>query len=332
MFDVRWERPLHQAGSPSAMAATSRHLVVHERGTRLVSLEPADGSVRWDVPVGTWPRAVVIDGPYCLVLPQNSGRLLCLDIETGDDVWQVEPGSFAGHVVVNEGLVLVGGWRGYTPLSAVDIRTGALCWRAEEYGGTVLPAATEAGFLLGEPGGDSVRLIDRGDGRELATWSLPEPLVGPDIGAAFRADDDGGFLARCGDRLVVRIALSETKAETVARAERDLTASAVGLCGGLLWLAERRGGYTVVDASDGAERWSIQHDRRFVPSVGSVDGGFVIADEGGLLFRIDMAGAVSERVRITQRIGDLREQVPSRLLLLAKGSLLAVDVRSPGDH
>lgn len=104
---------------------------------------------------------------------------------------------------------------------------------------------------------------------------------------------------------------------------------AVDLCGGLLWLAERRGGYTVVDAPDGAERWRIQHDRRFVPSVASVDGGFAIADESGLLFRIDLGGAVSERVRIAQRIGDLREQVPSRLVLLAKGSLLAVDTRGP---
>ncbi|SDU36303.1 outer membrane protein assembly factor BamB [Amycolatopsis keratiniphila] len=309
------------------MAATARHLVVHERSTRLVGLEPADGSVRWDVPVGTWPRAVVIEQPYCLVLPQNSSRLLCLAVETGEDVWQAEPGSFAGHVVVNEELVLVGGWRGYTPLTAVDLRTGVVRWRAEDRGGTVLPAATETGFLLGQPGGDSVRLIDRADGRELATWSLPEPLVGPDIGPAFRADDDGGFLVRCGDRLVVRIALSEPKAETVVCAEPELAPRAVDLCGGLLWLAERRGGYTVVAASDGAERWRIRHDRRFVASVASVGGGFAIADEDGSLFRIDSTGGVGERVRITQRIRDLRERMPSRLVLLAKGSLLAVDAR-----
>lgn len=314
------------------MAVTARHLVVHERSTRLAGLEPVGGAVRWDVPVGTWPRAVVIEQPYCLVIPQNSGRLLCLDIETGEDLWQMEPGAFAGHVVVNEDLVLVGGWRGYTPLSALDLRTGAVRWRAGEHGSTVLPAATEAGFLVGKPGHESVRLIDRGDGRELATWSLPEPLAGPDIGTAFRAERGGGFLVRCGDRLVVRIALSETKAETVVRAERDLMPGAVDLCGGLLWLAERRGGFTVVDPSDGAGRWRVRHDRRFVPSVASVDGGFAIADEGGSLFRIDLAGAVHERVRITQRIRDVREQAPSRLVLLAKGSMIAVDVRSPGDH
>lgn len=313
------------------MAVTEQHLVVHERNTRLVGLDPVEGSVRWDVPVGTWPRAVVVAEPHCLVIPQNTGGLLCLDVETGEDIWQAEPGSFAGHVVVDEELVLVGGWRGYTPLSAVDLRTGVPRWRAGTHGGTVLPAVTEAGFLLGEPGGDSVRLIDRDDGRELTTWSLPEPLAGPDVGPAFRVEG-GGFLTRCGDRLVVRIVPAEAKAEIVFRAERDLAPRAVDLCGGLLWLAGRRGGYTVVDPSDGAERWRIQHDRRFVASVASVAGGFAIADEGGSLFRIDLAGLVSERARLTQRIRDLREQGPSKFLLLAKGSLLAVDASRPSGH
>ncbi|OXM44399.1 PQQ-binding-like beta-propeller repeat protein [Amycolatopsis alba] len=332
MFDVRWERPLHQAGSPSALAVTARHVVVHERSTRLAGLEPADGSVRWDVGVGTWPRDVVVEGRYCLVIPQNVSRLLCLDVETGEDVWQGEPGSFAGHIAANEDVVLVGGWRGYTPLSAVDLHTGGLLWQAKDRGSTALPAATAAGFLLGEPGGDSVRLIDRRDGRELITWFLPGPLLGPDTGPAFVPDGAGGFLVRCGDRSVVRLCPSERKALTLARAEHDLLPRAVERCGGLVWLAERRGGCTVVDASDGTVRWRIDHDRRFVSSVVSVDGGFAIADEGGLLFRIDQDGAVRERVRITRRIRDLRGQARSGLVLLTKGSLLAVGNGGLDDH
>ncbi|MFK0249860.1 PQQ-binding-like beta-propeller repeat protein [Amycolatopsis azurea] len=332
MFDVRWERPLHQAGSPSAIAVTARHLVVHERSTRLVGLDPSDGSVRWDVPAGTWPRGVVIEGGYCLVIPQNVSRLLCLDVETGEEVWRVEPGSFAGHIAVHDDLVLVGGWRGYTPLSAVDLHTGRLRWRAKDRRATALPAATSDGFLLGEPGGDSVRLIGRGDGRELATWSLPEPLVGPDIGPAFVPDHAGGFLVRCGDRSVVRIRLSARKAETLVRAEHDLAPRAVQRCDGLLWLAEWRGGCTVVDAAEGTARWRIGHDRRLVPSVASTGGGFAIADEGGLMFRIDKDGEVRERVRVTQRIRSLHDQEPSRLVLLTKGSLLAIGKGDRGGH
>ncbi|MFC9252282.1 outer membrane protein assembly factor BamB family protein [Amycolatopsis thailandensis] len=332
MFDVRWERPLHQAGSPCALAATAHHLVVHERSTRVVALDPADGSVRWDVPVGTWPRNLVIEDRFCLVIPQNVRRLLCLDVGTGEDVWQREPGAFAGHVVAHEGLVLVGGWRGYTPLSAVDLRTGDLRWRAKDRRRTALPVATAAGFLVGEPGGESVRLIDRADGRELAEWSFPGPLLGPDAGSAFVPDGSGGVLMRCGDRSVVRIRSSERKAETLFRAEHDLIPRAVERCGGLLWLAHLRGGCTAVDESDGTVRWRIDHDRRFVPSVAPVDGGFAIADEGGTLFRIDHEGAVRERVRITQRIRDLRGQAPSRLVLLTKGTLLAMGNGVLDDH
>jgi len=126
---VAWERQLHQAGSASALAVNTRYLVVHERRTRLVSLDPLDGSVRWDIPIGTWPRAVVISGPHCLVIPQNTGELLCLDLDNGERVWSVGLRGYVGHLVVAGDTVLVGGWRGYTPLHALDVDTGRLRWK-----------------------------------------------------------------------------------------------------------------------------------------------------------------------------------------------------------
>jgi outer membrane protein assembly factor BamB len=57
-----WERNLHQAGHAAGLAATAEHIVVHERRTRLVGLNPLDGAQRWDIPCGTWPRATVIVG------------------------------------------------------------------------------------------------------------------------------------------------------------------------------------------------------------------------------------------------------------------------------
>lgn len=122
---IVWERNLHQAGRDTAVATAPGHLVVHERGTRLVGLDPDDGSVRWDVPVGTWPRDLILAGPYCLVLPQNPSDLLCLDVHTGTLVWRVELARFSGNVVVAGDTVLAGGWRDYTPVRAFDLATGA---------------------------------------------------------------------------------------------------------------------------------------------------------------------------------------------------------------
>lgn len=121
---IVWERDLHQSGRGTAVATAPGHIVVHERRTRLVSLHPDDGSVRWDVPVGTWPRDLLLARSYCLVLPQSPSDLLCLDVHTGALVWRAELAMFTGNVVVTGDTVLAGGWRGYTPVRAFDLATG----------------------------------------------------------------------------------------------------------------------------------------------------------------------------------------------------------------
>jgi outer membrane protein assembly factor BamB len=122
---IVWERNLHQSGRGTKAAIAPGYLVVHERRTRLVSLDPDDGSVRWDVPAGTWPRDLVLAHPYCLVLPQSPSDLLCLDVHTGTLVWRVELATYTGGVSVAGDVVLAGGWRGYTPVRAFDLATGA---------------------------------------------------------------------------------------------------------------------------------------------------------------------------------------------------------------
>ncbi|EFL08387.1 MULTISPECIES: PQQ-binding-like beta-propeller repeat protein [Actinomycetes] len=117
MIEIGWERPLHQRGVASVLAVTRDHLIVHERSTRLVSLDPANGSVRWDAPVGTWPRAIVVAGDRCLVIPRNTPRLSCLDLATGRRLWSADVPAFTGHLAVSANVALVGGWRGIRDLS-----------------------------------------------------------------------------------------------------------------------------------------------------------------------------------------------------------------------
>ncbi|MFG2075148.1 outer membrane protein assembly factor BamB family protein [Nonomuraea maritima] len=92
---TRWERPLHQRPSAGAPAIGEDCVVVHERHTRLVCLDRRYGTPRWDVPVGTWPRAVVIAGDRCLCLSQE-GVLSCIDLATGAVVWRACLPEFSG--------------------------------------------------------------------------------------------------------------------------------------------------------------------------------------------------------------------------------------------
>lgn len=333
MFERRWERPLHQAGSITALAAVSGHVVVHERFSRLVSVAAVDGSLRWDVSVGTWPRSVLIAGGRCFVLPQTphpfSGAylLICLDLRTGQRDWAVEIPRFAGHVVVAESTVLLGGWRGYTPLMALDADTGQLRWQTEHAVHTVLPVPAGDGFLVAEPGSTTVRMVDRGNGGQLSAWTLPHPVVDADLRPVFTAAGAGHFLLRCGSRCVARIALTAATVDEFVRTERLLGAAAPGHVGRLLWLSERGGGgYTVADAETGVVRWRVDLAQGLVGRVAPAGTGCVVAGRRpGFLFRLDHHGEVAERAMVTQRIRGLLPVGPAQVLVMTKGTLLAID-------
>jgi outer membrane protein assembly factor BamB len=302
----------------------------------LVCLDPEDGSVRWDVPTGRRLRAIVVAGQRCLVLPQGADELVCLDLGTGEDVWRAGLRRWTGHLVVDGDVVLVGGWRGYTPLRALDVATGRPLWEAERGVRVVRPAAVGGGFLLGEPGGARVRLIGRRDARELRTWSLPHPLVDHDHEAAFTAVGSGGFLVRCGDDAVVRIEPSAGTAGEVLRAGKPLAPSAPQHVGGVLWLRERGSGFTVADPRDGRVLWRSAVRQAVFGQVVAEDvgdgPGFVLADTSGSLFFVDSGGRVVERVKLAQRIRALRPLGRGRVLAITKGTLLAAGIGADARH
>ena len=82
---VVWERPLHQRGQMRDVMAAGDRVVTHERGTRFVGLDRADGAVVWDVATGTWPRNVALAGDRYLIMPQSPSQLQCFDLGTGTE-------------------------------------------------------------------------------------------------------------------------------------------------------------------------------------------------------------------------------------------------------
>ncbi|WP_370937630.1 PQQ-binding-like beta-propeller repeat protein [Amycolatopsis sp. cg13] len=328
MIEVGWERPLHQRGVASGFAVTNGQVIVHERSTRLVSLDPADGSVRWDVPLGTWPRAVVIVGDRCLAIPQDNPRLSCLDLATGERIWSADVPAVPGHLVVSADVVLVGGWRGYTPLRAFDLATGQLRWETERRIHTVLPVPAGDGFLIGEPAGTRVRLIDRRDGRELSAWRLPQPLADNDAGSVVAEAGPGRFLLRCGPRALAEIVLSSDTVREFVRADADLAAAAPEHAGGLLWMPEVRGGYTVVEPTAGRPLWRVNVGQRLVGDVVPTADGFLAASTDGTLYHLTSDGRLAKRTNVARRILALRGAATDQLFALTKGTLLASTIRN----
>ncbi|MEU6787233.1 PQQ-binding-like beta-propeller repeat protein [Nonomuraea angiospora] len=317
-----WKRHLHQRGSASALAVGEDCIVVHERHTRLVCLNRHDGSVRWDIPMGTWPRNVVIVGDRCLCIAQNNDQLSCVNITTGSLVWCVGLPSFSGHVVATADTVIVGGWRGYTRMAGFNSDDGQPLWQTPRPTDTVLPLPWSSGVLLGS--GAEAWLIDPRSGEELGRWHLPEPLADTDNRPAFTVIDQDRCLAPCGPRSLVCMQLASVHADRLFQHDADLAASAPEFIGGVVLQEERGAGYVAVDPEDGSALWKVDVRQPLAEGVGRDDKGFVMVSRSGVLFRLSSDGILLERSSSAARVTALRDLGSGEMVMITKGTLRVI--------
>ena len=317
-----WERQLHQRGSLSAVAVAENCVVAHERRTRLVCLNRHDGSVRWDIPIGAWPRGLVVAGDRCLCLAEN--QLSCLDLTTGSLVWRVGLPAYSGHVVATSETVIVGGWRRHTPIAGFNLDDGQLLWLTPRPTETVLPLPWGDGVLLGN--GTKAWLIDPREGRELRHWRLPEPLTDTDHRTAFTPIGPDRCLALCGPRSVAVIQLSSDFVSRLFRHDADLTASAAEFMGGVVLLRERGAGYVAVDPEYGSALWNVDIGQPFAEGIALDNEGFVLVSQAGVLFRLRSDGHILERSSSVARVKALLDLGAGEMILVTRGTLRMIVV------
>ncbi|MFG1942562.1 PQQ-binding-like beta-propeller repeat protein [Nonomuraea sp. NPDC048826] len=315
-----WERPLHQHGSLKTVAVTADRVVVHERATRLVCLDRRDGSVRWDVPVGGDLRGIAVAGDRCLVVPYPAARLSCLSLATGAEVWRAPLRSYAGHVVVSGRTVVAGGWRDYSPVAAFDLPDGRPLWSTPRRVETLRPLPWGDALLLGS--GREAWLIDPRDGRELTRLRLPEPVTKLDLSPAFTRIDAERCLVRCGPRSVVCLWPASGRAARFYDHDADLGYRAPACAGGVVWLGTGDAGYVAVDPDAGSVRWSANAGRPFAPGVVCDGEGFVLAGQGGVLFRLGPDGRILDRSwSSARRVAGLLDLGAGEMVMATKGTL-----------
>ncbi|WP_349877165.1 PQQ-binding-like beta-propeller repeat protein [Micromonospora sp. HUAS YX12] len=319
---VRWSRPSHMRGR-QAVAVASGYVVAHERGTRLAGLDAATGAARWDVPLGAWPRAVVVAGDRCWALPQNRDEVDCLDLRTGELVWRTAVPRFTGHLVVAGDTVLVGGWRGYTALRALHRETGTLRFATAARVATLRPVVAGGVVLVGTPDVSELRMLDLGSGAEVRRLALPEPLADSDDRPTLVAVDGDHVLLRCGPGTVWRVHAGSGDGEEFFRAEAGLAPDAPCVTGALAWLRDSLGGLTAVDLTTGGVRRRVGPGDPPVPGVAPAGDCHLVARRSGILLRVDDDG-VHEWATALRRIDSLHALGPGTVLLAGAGGLSAV--------
>jgi outer membrane protein assembly factor BamB len=326
IFQARWRRQLHQHGSSSASggwAATPGLIVVHERSTRLVAVDPRDGAAVWDAPFGTWPRAVVIAGDRCLGIAQNIPSLVCFDLSSGQRVWSADLPGFTGHLVCAGGVALAGGWRGYTPLMAFDLRDGTPLWLTPGPVTSVAPMVVGAHVLLADPATGDIRLIDPLDGSQVNAWTLPEPLASNDSRTMFAMLGTRWVLVAgaSGAQWKIDLDVSGTRLFSTAGAELPGAAAAARVVGSLVWLPATDG-LAAIEPDTGETRHRVRIDNRLAGLI-ETDFGFAAANRTGVLTEIDRDGDICGRLAVDRQISGLYEHETAGALLFGKGTLSA---------
>ncbi|GAB3186690.1 hypothetical protein GCM10027259_51400 [Micromonospora palomenae] len=336
-MEMLWSRPLHVRSSPTAVAATSDSLIVAERHSRLVRLDPSSGAPLWEQRVeDCWGTAVVAE-ERCLYLSQT-GVLHCFDLCSGRRMWSTPGLRFHHYVSVSGTVVVLGGWRGYHPLMRVDLTDGtclagdptfapgiALVWplplRLKPESGSAADAV-----LLASTSQPALRLLDTRTGAELGAWPLPAPVHCPDSGNAYRVGDDGRIVFISGRRTVMAFHPA-SGVEVLWQHERDLPPLPPILSDGTLLLAGASC-VTVVDLVNGGRTEVTSLSPGAACAAVAVPGGALFARTDGDLITIDRVGRLRARVRLPAPIDGLFSGGGSLVHTIGKGHLTTLKVSS----
>ncbi|MFF3013787.1 PQQ-binding-like beta-propeller repeat protein [Streptomyces sp. NPDC057939] len=312
---VLWRRDLYQRGRGSAFAVGPDCVVLHERRTRLVCLERADGAVRWDVPMGTWLRGMVLTGDRVLVLPQTPDLLSCLDLRTGALLWSVPTPRWTGNLVVCADTVVIGGWRGYTPMAGLDLADGRVRWATPSRVESVTTLVWAGGVLTGS--GREVSLLDPTDRSVLARWQLPEPLAESD-GTAFVPLGEERVVAVCEGGSLVTFGVGS---EGPARLGSYDSFGRIGYAAGAVWMFRGGKGFLGVDPADGTPVWSAGTGRHVVADPVPYSGGLLVGDANGGLRSVGPDSGPAERCSLRgQRLDALAAAGDGGLFFVTRGT------------
>ena len=192
-FETAWRRDLHQEPSHRSHI-TGSLLIVPERENHLVRLCPESGAVLWDARVqNTWGWLEVARD-RCFWLNQHD-RLQCISLHDGHLIWERSlrgrAGAIFGYLTCLGGVVVCGGWRGYSALTGLDALTGETVWTLAERGRHVaFPVASSRGLAVCVPDAGVVRFYEQ-SGTLVSELRTPEGLPQTDASRLFtkRGDD-----------------------------------------------------------------------------------------------------------------------------------------------
>jgi outer membrane protein assembly factor BamB len=163
----RWSTALEGAVTAALVWDTGWLLVITEPG-EVLALRAADGVVMWRRPVGARSAyPVVSSGDGALYLSLADSRLIALNLETGELMWEQQLSGTLSEPGAARDRVFVGSTDNF--LYAFD-RNGSFQWKWRN-GGDVIGVATEDDVVYVASLDNIIRAVNRGNGNQ--RWKKP---------------------------------------------------------------------------------------------------------------------------------------------------------------
>jgi outer membrane protein assembly factor BamB len=125
VFKRVWTYPIHHAFG--AFAADGDDCFVAARHTKLVSVGSETGQVRWSASIESPYGWLAFNDRSVFYLNQHA-HLIAVDRKTGEHRWSRMLEGINGWLHALGTTVVVGGWRGYTDILAIDGDDGKTRW------------------------------------------------------------------------------------------------------------------------------------------------------------------------------------------------------------
>lgn len=323
-----WRRDLHQRPTTLITRARDHLLVVAERRTRMVRLDPMTGAVLWETRLGDpWGRISL--GEDSLAYRDQQAELTIFRTADGQAVWsrKVSRNSI-DHLTVCSTAIVTGGWRGYEPVRGLSTSDGSTLWTApllrtrELDGEQVRPMAFGQALLGSRLGSQTLWLLDASKGKILEKWRLPEPITtGSDGPDPFQITPDGGVLFRTGARTVHHLdPAGELKVIWVSPSNLDSSPALPD--GELLWL-RHPDGLSCANPDTGRQDRVITDQQAQIVGLHSHNDYLLAALRDGRCYLIH-AGNVVDRIYLPRPLAGLETAAPHLAHVLTKGEIVTL--------
>jgi hypothetical protein len=326
---VAWQRDLHMRPGVMRSRSVDGILITLERTSRLVRLDPRTGDLLWQASISDVWGDLALGTDVCVYL-NGQGTMFAVELGSGRVLWAEPERLYQRQLCVAGRVVISGAWRGYRPMQAYDLDSGARLWSGSEPlgTGTHRPAFFQDGVLVSYRNTRELFLLDSSSGQVRERWDLPAPVRSGVDGAAFRVTAGGGVVFGC-EPTAIAVLEPSNGVSILWDGPQDLGAGPPLLHEGRLWGAGPQH-LSLIDVAAGACLTLATGEGPALGAVLPVGSGAAVVDTGGWLLIYDQTGRLLNRFRPTLRAHDVQSAAPGLAHVKAKGSIIAVRLGQRG--